>query len=382
MPDQDRDRTRALAGRQATIIGGGIGGLTAALALARRGARVTVHERAGAYREVGAGIQVSPNAGRVLDALGVGPAFHAASAPSLGVELRDRSGAPVLGMDFARARPHSAFRTVHRARLLQVLEDAARGAGVDVRLDSPVEALPDAGLLIGADGLHSRVRVALNGPETPFFTGQTAWRAVIPAGDDARPVAQVFMGPGRHLVSYPLGYGLRNIVAVMERGDWTGQDWSRTDDPRNLRRAFAGFGGPVPEWLDHVTETGLWGLFRHEVAGRWHDGTRAILGDAAHPTLPFLAQGACMAIEDAWVLAACLDADTDQPRALARYQGLRRDRCVRIVAAANANARNYHLTGPRRLAGHAALRIANRLAPRAVFERFAWVYDHDPTAAA
>jgi len=376
MADQGRG---ALAGREAFIIGGGIGGLTAALALARRGARVTVHERAGAYREVGAGIQVSPNAGRVLDALGLSDAFHAASAPSHAAELRDDAGALVLRMDFTRARPQASFRTVHRARLLQVLEDAARAAGVEIRLDSPIETLPDAPLVIGADGLHSRARVALNGPETPFFTGQTAWRAIIPA-EDARPVSQVFMGAGRHLVSYPLGFGLRNIVAVMERDDWTQESWSQTDDPQNLRRAFAGFGGPVPGWLAQVTDTGLWGLFRHQVAPRWHDDTRAILGDAAHPTLPFLAQGACMAIEDGWTLAACLDADADQPRALARYQALRRDRCTRIVAAATANARNYHLSGPRRLAGHTALRLANRLAPRAVFERFAWVYGHDPTA--
>lgn len=379
MADQGRG---ALSGRKAVIVGGGIGGLTAALALARRGARVTVHERAGAYREVGAGIQVSPNAGRVLDALVLRDTFHAASAPSHGVELRDAGGALVLAMDFTRARPQARFRTIHRARLLQVLEEAARAAGAEIRLDSPVETLPEAPLVIGADGLHSRVRLALNGPETPFFTGQTAWRAIIPAEDNARPVSQVFMGPGRHLVSYPLGFGQRNLVAVIERDDWTAESWSQTDDPQNLRRAFAGFGGPVPDWLAQVTDTGLWGLFRHQVAARWQDGTRAILGDAAHPTLPFLAQGACMAIEDAWVLAACIDADPDQPRALARYQALRRDRCTRIVAAATANARNYHLSGPKRLAGHTALRLANRLAPRAVFERFAWVYDHDPTALA
>lgn len=376
----DQGHKGALAGRAAVIVGGGIGGLTAALALARRGARVTVHERAGAYREVGAGIQVSPNAGRVLKALGVENAFHAASAPSRGVELRNDAGALVFAMDFARLRPQAPFRTIHRARLLDLLENAARAAGAEIRLGSPIDELPDAPLLIGADGLHSRIRRALNGPETPFFTGQAAWRAIIPAEDSARPVSQVFMGPGRHLVSYPLGFGQRNIVAVIERDDWTDESWSQTDDPQNLRRAFAAFGGPVPGWLAQVTETGLWGLFRHEVAVRWHDNTRAILGDAAHPTLPFLAQGACMAIEDAWTLAACLDADADQPRALGRYQGLRRDRCVRIVGAATANARNYHLAGPKRLAGHAALRLANRLAPRAVFGQFAWVYDHDPTA--
>ncbi len=371
--------TGALAGRSVTIIGGGIGGLTAALALARRGAQVTVLERAGARREVGAGIQISPNAGRVLKALGLTTAFHAASSPSHGVELRGHRGTLVLHLDFARWRPDAPFRTIHRARLVELLETAARDQGVDIRLNTHVDSLPDSPLLIGADGLHSRVRLALNGAQTPFFTGQTAWRAIIP-DDDPRPLTQVFMGEGRHLVSYPLGFGQRNLVAVQERDNWTEERWSQTDDPANLRHAFAAFGGPVPGWLDRVTETGLWGLFRHQVAARWQDGRMAILGDAAHPTLPFLAQGACMAIEDAWVLAACLDTDPDQPRALARYQQLRQPRCDRIVAAATANARNYHLSGPKRAVAHAALRLANRLAPRAAFERFAWVYDHDPTA--
>lgn len=369
----------ALHGRSATIIGGGIGGLTAALALAQRGARVTVLERAGARREVGAGIQISPNAGRVLDALGLTAAFHAASAPSHGVELRDQRGALVLHLDFARWRPDASFRTIHRARLVELLDTAARNHGVEIRLNTHIESLPGAPLLIGADGLHSRVRRALNGTETPFFTGQTAWRAIIP-DDDQQPLTRVFMGRGRHLVSYPLGFGQRNLVAVQERDNWTEERWSQTDDPANLRRAFAGFGGPVQGWLDRVTETGLWGLFRHQVAARWQDGRMAILGDAAHPTLPFLAQGACMAIEDAWTLAACLDADPDQGRALSRYQQLRQARCTRIVAAATANARNYHLSGPKRVAAHAALRLANRLSPRTAFERFAWVYDHDPTA--
>ena len=369
-----------LSGRPVTIIGAGIGGLTAALALAQRGARVRVLERAGRFREVGAGIQISPNAARVLDALGLADDFRAVSAPNPAVALRDDRGDVVLRMDMARLRPGAAFRTIHRARMIDLLETAARAAGVEIALDTPVETLPDAPLLIGADSLHSRVRAALNGPETPFFTGQTAWRALIPLEDGAEAGAQVFMGPGRHLVSYPLAHGLRNIVAVEERDAWAGESWSERGDPDKLRRAFAGIAGPVPGWLAAITECGIWGLHRHEVAQNWQDGTRAILGDAAHPTLPFLAQGACMAIEDAWVLAACLDADADQPRALARYQALRRDRCVRIVAAANANARNYHLSGARRRIGHTALRLANRLSPRTVFERFAWVYDHDPTA--
>ena len=192
--------------------------------------------------------------------------------------------------------------------------------------------------------------------------------------------ADLFLGPKRHLVSYPLAGGLRNIVAVVERPDWQAEGWSQADDPAHLSAAFARFGGPVPDWLARVTETGLWGLFRHGVARRWQDGSRVILGDAAHPTLPFMAQGAALAIEDAAVLAACLDADPDQPAALARYQSLRAERATKVVALASENARNYHLSGPAALAAHTALRAMNWLTPERLAGRFDWIYDHDPLA--
>ena len=371
----------ALQSRPVTVVGGGVAGLTAAIALHRRGAEVTVLERAPDIAEVGAGLQLSPNAMRVLEALGLLPALDAVSLPSLTVRLRDASGADVVRLDLIRHRPQARFRLIHRARLIEVLEQAARSAGVQIRLGQTVETPPDAPLLIGADGLHSRIRTALNGREVPFFTGQTAWRAVI-ADDNALPEAQVFMGPGRHLVSYPLAGGLRNIVAVLETRDWQDEGWSHPDDPANLRAAFARFGGPVPGWLAQVDQVHVWGLFRHQVAARWQDGRIAILGDAAHPTLPFMAQGACMAIEDAWTLAACLDAVPDQTAALARYEILRKPRTARIVAAANDNARNYHLTGPKRLAAHAALRLGGRIAPGAILSRFDWIYDFDPVVEA
>jgi salicylate hydroxylase len=371
--------TGALHSRPITVVGGGVAGLTAAIALRRRGADVTVMERASAIAEVGAGLQLSANALRVLDALGLLPALDAVSLPSCAVRLRDAGGSEVVRLDLARHRPQARFRLIHRARLIEVLEQAARMAGVRIELDRPVENPPDAPLVIGADGLHSRIRAALNGQEMPFFTGQTAWRAVI-ADEDATPEAQVFMGLGRHLVSYPLAGGLRNIVAVLETRDWQDEGWSHPDDPANLRAAFARFGGPVPGWLAQVDAVHVWGLFRHEVATRWQDGCMAIAGDAAHPTLPFMAQGACMAIEDAWTLAACLDATPDQAAALSRYENLRRPRTTRIVAAANDNARNYHLTGPKRLAAHAALHLGGKIAPNAILSRFDWIYDFDPVA--
>jgi salicylate hydroxylase len=220
----------------------------------------------------------------------------------------------------------------------------------------------------------------LDGAARPFFTGQVAWRALV-RDPDAAPEVQVFMGPRRHLVTYPLAWGLRNIVAVEERAEWTAEGWHNEDDPDNLRRTFAGFAPEVRRWLDDIEQVHLWGLFRHPVAARWHDGHRAILGDAAHPTLPFLAQGANMALEDAWILADRLDR-LPQADALAAYQAARRDRVARIVAAASANARNYHLSSPVvRTLAHAALRIGGALAPSAALRRFDWIYRYDATQA-
>lgn len=367
-----------------SIVGAGVAGLTAATALAQRGARVTVHERAAMLHQVGAGLQISPNALRVLDALGLGAEFDRISAPSQRVDLMDSAGRLVVRLDLARLRPQDRFRLVHRARLIAMLENAARRAGARIALGHAVTDLPQADLVIGADGVKSVIRPLLNGTETPFFTGQTAWRALIPAEPQAAPAAQVFMGPGRHLVSYPLADGLRNLVAVLERPGWQPEGWSHPGDPAELRAAFARFGGPVPGWLQQVEQVSLWGLFRHPVTAHWQrpagaGPALALIGDAAHPTLPFLAQGAVMAIEDAWLLAACLAA-ADLAPALQRFQALRQPRCTRIVAAANGNARNYHLKGPTRAVAHAGLRALSKLAPGRMIERFAWLYDYDPTA--
>jgi salicylate hydroxylase len=370
-----------LDGRQIGVIGGGVAGLAVARALALRGAEVTLFEQAPAIAEVGAGLQISPNGLRVIDALGLGGALRAVALRAEAVVLRDfRRGAQVLRLDLARPGGQGDYLFVHRARLIEVLEAGARAAGVTIRLKSRIvgAALP-GDLTVGADGLHSGLRAALNGAAAPVFTGQVAWRAVIP-DDGAAPEAQVSMGPRRHLVSYPLAGGLRNIVAVEERAGWAEEGWHHRDDPGALRAAFARFGGPVPGWLARVDEVHLWGLFRHPVAAHWQDGARAILGDAAHPTLPFLAQGANLALEDAWVLADCLDRSPQAP-ALAAYETARRPRTTRVIDAATANARNYHLSNPLvRGVAHAALRLGGRLAPDQAIRRFDWLYGHDVTA--
>lgn len=387
----------SLIGQKITVLGAGVAGLAVATALARHGAQVTVLEQAEAIREVGAGLQISPNGAAVLKALGVGETMARAGTRAAAVELRDGpSGASVLRLDLTRLKPGAEYVFLHRADLIDMLAEAARTSGVQIRLLQQVESVVlgehpprlstaqgaeiEASLLIGADGLHSQVRAALNGRVAPFFTHQVAWRALIPAEPDAAPVAQVFMGPGRHLVSYPLSGGaLRNIVAVEERHRWAEESWSAMDDPLALRVAFEGFAGPVPGWLDQVTEVNLWGLFRHPVAAHWWGHGAAILGDAAHPTLPFLAQGANIALEDAWVLAAMLAGHDSAEAAFTAYQQARHDRATRIVAAANANARNYHLKGAARQIGHFGLRLGGLVAPGLALSRFGWLYDFDVT---
>ncbi|PRX35024.1 salicylate hydroxylase [Meinhardsimonia xiamenensis] len=387
-----------LRGREIAVVGGGIAGLSLALALALRGARVRVMERAARIEEVGAGLQISPNGHAVLRALGVAEAVEARAVRGRVVRLRDGlSGRDVLRLDLAGRHPERRFLFVHRADLVASLAAGARAAGVEIETGAEVAAVKEEGeavrlvlaggeareaeLAIGADGIHSRLRPILNGAAAPFFTGQAAWRALVPATGAEPPEVSVFMGPGRHLVRYPLrGGALVNIVAVEERREWAAEGWHQRDEPARLRAAFAGFAPEVGRLLERVEEVFLWGLFRHPVARRWHSERLAILGDAAHPTLPFLAQGANMALEDAWVLARCLD-EEEPSRALAAYQAARRARVVRAIEAANANARNYHLANPllRGLA-HGVLRLGGALFPHAALSRFEWLYGHDVTA--
>ncbi len=387
----------SLSGLEVLVVGGGVAGLASAAALAHRGASVRLLERADGFREVGAGLQISPNGARVIAALGQDEALAQAGIQSRAVVLREGAqGHAVLRM--ALPADGSGFHLIHRADLIAVLEGALRG--VEVTFGASVEAvLPEgtrpaivfgdgsresADLIIGADGLHSRLRPAVLGaaPSTPFFTGQVAWRALIPAEAGAAPEAQVFMGPGRHLVSYPLrGGALRNIVAVEERRDWAQEGWTHRDDPAHLREAFRNFGGPVPGWLAQVKDLWLWGLFRHEVAARWHRRRVAILGDAAHPTLPFMAQGANLALEDAFALASALERTQGLEEGLAEWQAARLPRARRVIQAANRNARNYHLRAPLAPLAHLALRLSGRVFPDAALRQFRWIYDHDVTAA-
>ncbi len=357
-----------------TVVGGGLAGLAVAAALAQSGATVQLHERASALRTQGAGLQISPNGARVLHALGLAKPLREKSIVSKAVVPIDGlTGRAVTRFAFpAQAADAPGFSLLHRGDLLDMLAEACRAAGVQIVTDSHLtpDTAPHTGRLLAADGLHSEFRPILNGLGQPFFTGQVAWRAVIDG--DAPQEARIWMLPGRHVVSYPLPGGKINIVAVQERDAWAEEGWSHTDDPAHLQSAFDDAASPLKTLLSQVKTVNLWGLFRHDVAETWAEDEVYLLGDAAHPTLPFLAQGANLALEDAWVLSQCLSRGGD-------YQALRRTRVKRAIAAANANAVNYHLSGLRRTASHAALRAIGAVAPNAFLSRLSWLYDHDVT---
>ena len=372
------------------IAGAGIGGLSAGLCLARAGHRVEIFERAPALREIGAGLQITPNGAAVFERLGLGPALDKVAIRARAVRPTDgRSGRGIAR--FALDGGPYPYRFLHRAALIELLADAARDAGARIVTGQAVRAArPETGdlifetgeptrheLILAADGLRSVLRPLIT-DEAAWFTGQVAWRAVL-NGVEAAPEARIWMLPGRHVVTYPLPGGRLNLVAVREQSGWAPEGWDHAEDPARLRAVFADAAPELRALLDRIEATRLWGLFRHEVPERWHVGRLALLGDAAHPTLPFLAQGANLAIEDGWVLARALEAAPDLDVALGLYAQRRGPRVRRAIAAAQANARNYHLSGVSRRIAHLALGAIDRVAPGRFTARMDWLHGHDVT---
>lgn len=394
----------AVKGKSVTILGAGIGGLTAAIALARRGARVSVLDQAPELGEVGAGLQITPNGSAVFEALDLGRRVRKVAIELEAVELRDyRGGDALLRLEMSAATHGNTnpYLLLHRADLIEVLAASAKRHGVSIHFGKQVTGvaigfdqatLPivdgpqrTTKYLIGADGVRSLTRQSLNTRKKPEFTGQIAWRATVDARYlpiyDMPAVATVHMGPGRHLVTYPLRGGrLINIVAVEQRDSWASEGWHHMDDPANLQAAFADWSPAIRRLLSVCENVHLWGLFAHPVAETWSQSGAAILGDAAHPTLPFLAQGANMAIEDAWVLAEEMDRHDDVQDAYATYYKRRYKRVKRIVNAATGNAKIYHLSSPPlRFLAHQGMSLAGRFAAAKVLGRYDWLYGHDVT---
>jgi salicylate hydroxylase len=392
--------------RTIVVAGAGIGGLTASLALAAKGFRVVILEKAERLEEAGAGLQLSPNASRVLVDLGLKPRLAARAVTPDAINIMSaRHGGEIARLPLGEAasqRAGAPYWVIHRADLQGALQAAVNDhPDIDLRLGCQFEDVTAhakglsvaqrrgnvrqqelAVALIGADGIWSSVRNHLFPEVQPQFSGLIAWRGTLDATALPREYTsarvQLWMGPNAHLVAYPIS-GARqiNVVAVVP-GTWNRPGWSAPGEANDIKGAFSARWPATARMLvNAVDEWRRWALFTVPDIGEWSSGAVALLGDAAHAMLPFVAQGAGMAIEDAAVLAKVLnDSAGDNvagiPAALKRYGKSRRTRVLRVQRAARRQGRIYHLTGPLAFARDFSIRA---MGPQRMLARQDWIYD-------
>jgi 2-polyprenyl-6-methoxyphenol hydroxylase-like FAD-dependent oxidoreductase len=383
--------------RPTLIAGGGIGGLAASVALAKQGLETTVLERSAIAEETGAGIQLGPNATRALRSLGVLEAIEPSASRPEAIWLFDGlSGRKLAGVSLgahAEARYGAPYLTLHRADLHAGLRaGAAASAPVSLTSDfdvsgiemgEPITVANVAGMtmegtsLIGADGLWSTVRKSIAPDAKLAFSRATAFRTLLPQGDLHGPFSEqvvgLWLGPDAHLVHYPVRAGeFLNVVAVTEGGE-AAQGWNRSAGKQRLLSGFTRWCKESKSLLERAESWRAWSLFSLPPLPHWSRGAVTLLGDAAHPVLPYLAQGAALAIEDAVTLAKILGADPENPAAAFRiYEAARRQRTTRVQNAARRFGWFYHLQGLGRLARNAALGLRS---PDAALRQFDWLYD-------
>jgi salicylate hydroxylase len=389
------------------VAGAGIGGLSAALGLARLGHEAVVIERVAVRTEAGAGIQLSPNAMKALAALGVAEAIEAQASEPQALELRiGKTGQRVFSIPVgpaARERYGASYLHIHRADLIEVLLRAAESAGASIRMGARVSGhvregakvrvgldtgeVMSADALIGADGVKSAVRAQLFGADAPRFTGAVAWRALAPvqAFPDLPVAAVVWVGAGRHAVTYRVrGGALINFVGVVEEKGWTKEGWDEEGSKADLAAAFQGWAPAVTAVIGAARSVHRWALYDRDAMAAWSVGRVTLLGDAAHAMPPFQAQGAAMALEDAVVLARVLtDGGENVEAALARYAALRMSRTAKVLASARGNMGMFHRSNAvTQAVTYAPMMFADKVAPGFVRSRQDWIYAYDAVAAA
>jgi salicylate hydroxylase len=385
------------------IAGAGIGGLTAALSLLKRGYDVQVCEQATELREVGAGLQLSPNGLRALYQLGLGDTLRALASEPEGKEIRLWSTGQTwklfdLGKTAVAEYGYPYFM-IYRPDLHKVLADAvramkpdaimlgARCAGLEQNDEGVTLKLADGrvlrgDVLIGADGVHSRIRDQLFGADQPGFSGCLAWRGVIPMDrlpqHLRRPVGVNWVGPGAHVIHYPLHGGtLMNFVGIVERDDWQVESWTEKGTHHECHADFNGWHDDVHTLISNVDVPYKWALMARAPMQKWTAGRVSLLGDACHPTLPFLAQGAVMAVEDGYLLGRCIDQYGDDPAlALRKYEDARIARTTQIVLRSTENGRRFHNPALASSDGAAAYVDREWAEPR-VRERYDWLFRYN-----
>jgi len=369
----------------------------------QRGIDVDVYEQATELREIGAGVQISANGTRVLNSLGLGPVLDAWSVRPDAKEIRHwRSGRTWKLLDLgvvSEQRYGSPYIFIHRGDLHRLLVDAvqahktdairlgARCVGLEPSADAVRLLLEDGRsvrgrLLIGADGVHSAVRACVFGAGRPEFTGLIAWRGVIPrerlsAGRMPLPGTN-WIGPGRHVVHYPLRRGeLLNFVGVVERDDWQIESWTAQGTRGECLADFTGWHSDVRLLIEAIDVPFKWALMMRRPMTRWSEGRVTLLGDACHATLPMLAQGAVMAIEDGIVLARCLaKCREDHETAFARYEAARLTRTTRVVEGSAQNAKRFHNS---RLADERGAEdyVASEWNEEKIEQRYDWLFTYN-----
>jgi salicylate hydroxylase len=386
------------------VVGAGLGGLTAAIALRQRGFDVTIYEQAPQLGEIGAGIQLSPNAMRVLIGLGLDQTFEAiAFEPNRHVVRNGKTGSLVSATQMKgtfRAQYGAGYFGAHRADLHAVLQRAvpadcvrlnAKCTAVRQIADHAILAFADgseasADIVIGADGIRSSVREALFGPDAPRFTGHIVWRGLVPTSALPKglvdPDMTAWFGPRGTVVCYYVRRGeLVNWIAHYET-DWREESWSVETDWREAAQAFEGWHPVLRELFSHTERCYKWALYDRDPLPQWTKGRVTLLGDAAHPMLPYLAQGAAQALEDAYVLADTLAQMRGDPEAaLQAYEAARRPRTSRIQLHARERGRINNATSiVARLKRDLGYRLKRLLKPREHTYSIEWIYGHDVTA--